>query len=558
MLVRRFRRIYLLFLSLSISALCISASQPTVQAQTSEVADQNQAIGVFGDKAFQRVWERTDDPVASKKAERSWYWGPKPLASAFYENYQEALPYGRRVVLYFDKTRMEINNSATGQVTNGLLVTELITGKIQQGDATFDESLRTGADVPIAGDADNASPTYRQLGLVYNKPDEPFIAPKVGDPITRFWHNYSPTVTPFEDYRNDPLTEVATKEKNFGIPRVFWNFMNRTGTVKNSGRYSEDLVSDWSFSLGLPVTEAYWTQVKVGGELKDVLFQAFERRVLTYTPSNPEAYRVEMGNVGLHYVQWRYKGKLPQAPNSLMSLFDMSQGPQWYQVTSEVLNIRQAPTTEAPGMFSTTSRPFITQLYRGDRIKPIRAVKGEEVTPGNNLWLQIYEKPDQFIYSGFVTRMEVPAFPKPPNTHKGLWVAISIERQMMAFYQDDKIIYRTMIASGRPGYDTVQGSFKLIGGYRPLSQVMEGGNRASGTGYRLEDIRNVTYFFNDYAIHGSYWHAKYGLVTQSHGCVNATVYDASLVHQLPAGTPVEVFYTGQVDEERFADLPRGA
>lgn len=45
----------------------------------------------------------------------------------------------------------------------------------------------------------------------------------------------------------------------------------------------------------------------------------------------------------------------------------------------------------------------------------------------------------------------------------------------------------------------------------PLTQTMEGGNRAAGNGYKLEEVRNVTYFFQDYAIHGSYWHAKFGL-----------------------------------------------
>jgi hypothetical protein len=37
-----------------------------------------------------------------------------------------------------------------------------------------------------------------------------------------------------------------------------------------------------------------------------VLFQAFERRILTYTPCNEAAFQVEMGNVGLHYYDWRY------------------------------------------------------------------------------------------------------------------------------------------------------------------------------------------------------------------------------------------------------------
>ena len=60
------------------------------------------------------------------------------------------------------------------------------------------------------------------------------------------------------------------------------------------------------FVVGLPITEAYWVTAMVGGKSKTVLVQAFERRVLTYTPDNPEGFRVEMGNVGLHYLAWRY------------------------------------------------------------------------------------------------------------------------------------------------------------------------------------------------------------------------------------------------------------
>jgi hypothetical protein len=37
---------------------------------------------------------------------------------------------------------------------------------------------------------------------------------------------------------------------------------------------------------------------KVGGVDRPILFQVFERRVLTYNPANEPAFRVEMGNVG--------------------------------------------------------------------------------------------------------------------------------------------------------------------------------------------------------------------------------------------------------------------
>ena len=49
--------------------------------------------------------------------------------------------------------------------------------------------------------------------------------------------------------------------------------------------------------MGYPVTEPYWTTIRVGGASRQVLVQAFQRRVLTYSPTNPAGWQVEMGNV---------------------------------------------------------------------------------------------------------------------------------------------------------------------------------------------------------------------------------------------------------------------
>ncbi|MCA1667835.1 MAG: peptidase domain-containing protein, partial [Thermomicrobia bacterium] len=48
-----------------------------------------------------------------------------------------------------------------------------------------------------------------------------------------------------------------------------------------------------------------WANVKVNGKTVPVLVQAFERRVLTYTPDNPVLFRVEYGNIGRAYYAWR-------------------------------------------------------------------------------------------------------------------------------------------------------------------------------------------------------------------------------------------------------------
>ena len=60
------------------------------------------------------------------------------------------------------------------------------------------------------------------------------------------------------------------------------------------------------FVTGLPTSKAYWARAAIGGVVRDVLVQVFERRVLTYVPTNGPAFRVEMANIGLHYRAWRY------------------------------------------------------------------------------------------------------------------------------------------------------------------------------------------------------------------------------------------------------------
>ena len=97
---------------------------------------------------------------------------------------------------------------------------------------------------------------------------------------------------------------------NHTIAKPFWDFLNDANQriLVNGQQQIGKLFDPYYVAPGLPITEAYWAKVKVGGQVKDVLIQAFERRVLTYTPSNPPAFRVEWGNIGRHYYTWRYGG----------------------------------------------------------------------------------------------------------------------------------------------------------------------------------------------------------------------------------------------------------
>src|SRR5690606_21236684 len=107
------------------------------------VTAQRQLAEAPANSYFECTWQRTDLPVESGQVNRTWMWGPEAFTGPLHEAYAES-PGGERVVQYFDKSRMEITNpggdtNSVWYVTNGLLVVELTTGRMQVGDSQFVE-----------------------------------------------------------------------------------------------------------------------------------------------------------------------------------------------------------------------------------------------------------------------------------------------------------------------------------------------------------------------------------------------------------------------------------
>ncbi len=262
--------------------------------------------------SFQRTWDRTDKGVAEGVYSRTWFWGPLDnTLPAKQEAYAQA-PGGMRTVQYYDKSRMEDNSWRTTtepwDVTNGLLANELMTGKMQIGDNSFEN--RTPAQVNVAGDPvmPNGA-TYAVFGTKLDLPAQP-----VGTTLIQRM-NVAGEITDDASLAaqgiNVGFVDDVTKH---GIAAPFWDFMNSSGTIWNGSAYVEGpLMLNPFFATGRPRTEAYWDDVLVDGNTKLVLTQCFERRCLTYTPSNSELWRTEMGNIGAHYYTWRTDTPPPTA-----------------------------------------------------------------------------------------------------------------------------------------------------------------------------------------------------------------------------------------------------
>jgi hypothetical protein len=289
-----------------LAAFSVSSVLPAFAYHEGELTDVHQPAHT----SFDLTHRRTDQPVIDG-VDRTWIWGPEAYTEGMLEPYTDS-PGGMRLVQYYDKSRMELNNPSASQdelwyVTNGLLVIDMIEGRYQIGDAEFDMSPDP-AEQAIAGDQDGASHiTYAAISE-YDLRNEPALpeGTVVNQTITETGEIEE--VDGFSDYGVTAGYRVQVPGIDHTVASVFWEFMNSEGLV-----YDDDwnLVTDKLFenpfyATGYPITEAYWVEVNVAGTEQDVLWQCFERRCLTYNPANDEGWMVEAGNVGQHYFTWRY------------------------------------------------------------------------------------------------------------------------------------------------------------------------------------------------------------------------------------------------------------
>jgi hypothetical protein len=267
-------------------------------------------------RAMLERWQRTDLPIAAGQVSRTWLWGPDAFTGGLLEPYRES-PDGQRLVQYYDKSRMEISrpgddSASPWYVTNGLLVVELMTGRLQLGDNAFEQ--HEPAPVNVAGDAgDPNGVTYAAFaaaltGLPNDQPRQSgaTITAKLAWQGEGEARTLSVSEQPDLGQHGATYTELVPETGKY-VASPFWAFMTNSGLVYENGVYLDaPLFLNPYYATGLPVTDPYWTEVLVGGEPKQVLLQCFERRCLTFTPSNAPEWQVESGNVGRHYHEWRY------------------------------------------------------------------------------------------------------------------------------------------------------------------------------------------------------------------------------------------------------------
>ncbi|MBK9751231.1 MAG: L,D-transpeptidase family protein [Chloroflexi bacterium] len=122
----------------------------------------------------------------------------------------------------------------------------------------------------------------------------------------------------------------------------------------------------------------------------------------------------------------------------------------------------------------------------------------------------------------------VPAAP----SGRGKSILVSNDQQRIYAYEDGALVWTRIVSTGLPATPTVTGDYNIYVKY--VADDM------SGPDYFLPQVPYTMYFYQGYAIHGTYWHNKFGR-PMSHGCVNLPVGDAQWIFDwAEVGTLVRV------------------
>ena len=176
-------------------------------------------------------------------------------------------------------------------------------------------------------------------------------------------------------------------------------------------------------------------------------------------------------------------------------------------------------TKRSPGFTNDDYTGREVYRYQEVQIYATEIIEGIEwYMIGPDEWIP--EKRDWQRIIGRVMPNPVP----PEGVDNGRWIEVNLNDQTVAVYDQNQLVFATLIASGIEPFWTKPGLFQI---YQKFDATpMRGSFEADRSdAYYLEDVPWTMYYDKARALHGAYWHNGFG-TPRSHGCVNMSVGDA--------------------------------
>ena len=152
--------------------------------------------------------------------------------------------------------------------------------------------------------------------------------------------------------------------------------------------------------------------------------------------------------------------------------------------------------------------------YYTENVVQIYSVKDAD----NTTWYMIGI--NEWIERRYIRPVDINTAP-PDGVTNGRWIEVNLYNQTLSVYDNDQLVFATLIASGMAPFYTRPGLFQIQ--TKKLTENMTTSDLSDY--YYLEDVPWTMYFDEARALHGAYWRTLFGY-PQSHGCVNLSPGDA--------------------------------
>lgn len=173
----------------------------------------------------------------------------------------------------------------------------------------------------------------------------------------------------------------------------------------------------------------------------------------------------------------------------------------------------QVPSYQTPG-FGAPETGKTYYRYNVVQIFATREVDG-------HTWLLV--GPDEWLDYRHVARVD-PRTAPPEGVPTNRWIEVNLDEQTLAVYQDNQLVFATIVSTGVEPFWTQPGIFQVY--EKKAIETMSGATTSDRSDYYyLQDVPWTMYFDQKRALHGEYWHTGLGY-PRSHGCVNLSVGDS--------------------------------
>jgi hypothetical protein len=123
------------------------------------------------------------------------------------------------------------------------------------------------------------------------------------------------------------------------------------------------------------------------------------------------------------------------------------------------------------------------------------------------------------------------------------WIDVDLGEQVLVLYRGHTPEYATLVSTGR-SHATPLGNYPI---WAKVATMTMANQEYEDKPYMVQGVPWVLLFQGHNAIHGAYWHDRFG-VTKSHGCINLSPIDARFVFEW-AGPRMVAGWTGLLPAE---------